>query len=448
MPSGVGRLGGWGAVAVLVVAYAVSFIDRQVVGLLVEPLRHDLRISDTQIGLLQGPAFGLFYALAGLPLGWLADRVHRVRLIAFGILAWSAMTALGGLANSFPALFAARMGVGVGEAALVPAAVSLLADLFPPERRALPMSVFTSGVSLGIGLALLLGGVFVAFAANGADRLPVVGPWLAGRHSWQVVFLLAGCLGLPVAVTVSCLKEPKRSHASPGPEATSEGDLFVYLRANAGLFLPLLGGAGVIYLFTNALPAWAPSLFVREFHWRAADVGVRLGSLVAPAAVCGSILSGATAHALGRRYGVEAPLRVMLIGAALLTPIALLGPLSATPGLALASVVAMYFAFSLCFGVATATFVAATPPRLRGRMVALYLLIGNLIGLGFGPVVVGFLLDHLPGGGAKVGVALAITGSISIIPGVARLGLSLRRYGATARAVSASGYSGTMSRSM
>jgi MFS family permease len=432
-------------VAVLVVAYAVSFIDRQVVALLVEPLRHDLRISDTEIGLLQGPAFGLFYAVAGLPLGWLADRVHRVRLIACGILMWSAMTALSGMANSFPALFLARMGVGVGEAALVPAAVSLLADLYPPRRRALPMSVFTSGVSLGIGLALLLGGVFVAFAAHGAERLPVVGPWLAGRHGWQIVFLLAGSLGLPVAVAVSFLSEPKRSHAGAAPE----GDLLSYLRANLGLFLPLLGGAGVIYLFTNALPAWAPTLFVREFHWRAADVGVRLGSLVAPAAIIGSILSGATAHALGRRYGLEAPLRVMVIGAALLTPIALLGPLSPTPGLALASVAAMYFAFSLCFGVATATFVAATPPRLRGRMVALYLLIGNLIGLGFGPVVVGFLLDHLPGGGAKVGAALAITAAISVVPGVALLGLALRRYGATVRLVASSAQSaGVMSRSM
>ena len=429
----------------LVVAYAVSFIDRQVVSLLVEPLRHDLAISDTQIGLLQGPAFGLFYAIAGLPLGWLADRIHRVRLIAIGILLWSAMTALSGLANSFPALFLARMGVGVGEAALVPAAVSLLADLFPPRRRALPMSVFTSGVSLGIGLALLLGGVFVAFAAQSAERLPIVGAWLAGRRGWQVVFLLAGSLGLPVALAVSLLAEPKRSHA----EATPGGDLLPYLRANRGLFLPLLGGAGVMYLFTNALPAWAPSLFVREFHWRAADVGVRLGGLVAPAAICGSILSGVTAHALGKRYGAEAPLRVMLMGAALLTPIALLGPLSPTPALALAGVAAMYFAFSLCFGVATATFVAATPARLRGRMVALYLLIGNLIGLGFGPVVVGVLLDHLPGHGAKVGVALAITAAISVVPGVALLGLALRRYGATVRLVASSAQSGgVMSRSM
>jgi MFS family permease len=326
------------------------------------------------------------------------------------------------------------MGVGVGEAALVPAAVSLLADLFPPRRRALPMSVFTAGVSLGIGLALLLGGVFVAFAAHGAERLPVVGAWLARRHGWQIVFLLAGSLGLPVALAVSFLSEPKRSHAVAAPG----GDLLSYLRANLGLFLPLLGGAGVIYLFTNALPAWAPTLFVREFHWRAADIGVRLGSLVAPCAVGGSILSGVTAHALGRRYGLEAPLRVMLIGAVLLTPIALLGPLSSTPGLALASVAAMYFAFSLCFGVATATFVAATPSHLRGRMVALYLLIGNLIGLGFGPVVVGFLLDHLPGGGGKVGVALAITAAISVIPGVALLGLALRRYGATVRLVASS----------
>ena len=135
----------WFAVAVLLVSYAVSFLDRQVISLMVGPIKHDLAISDTQIGILQGPAFGVFFAIMGLPLGWLADRLHRVRLIAIAILLWSAMTIASGLSTTFGGLLFARIGVGVGEAALVPAAVSLLSEYFPPERRAMPLSILLPG---------------------------------------------------------------------------------------------------------------------------------------------------------------------------------------------------------------------------------------------------------------------------------------------------------------
>jgi MFS family permease len=189
----------WIAVFVLVAAYAVSFLDRQVLSLLVEPIKHDLGLSDSQIGIVQGPAFGICYALLGLPLGWLADRVDRVRLIALAIAAWSLMTMAGGLASGFGSLLLARMGVGIGEAALVPAAVSLLAELFDAPRRALPLSIFTSGVALGVGLSLTLGASFIAFANGGAHELPVVGALFATRHAWQTVFILAGLCGFPVA---------------------------------------------------------------------------------------------------------------------------------------------------------------------------------------------------------------------------------------------------------
>ena len=159
-------LGGWFAVGVLLAAYTVSFLDRQLLTLLVQPIKADLGLSDTQIGILQGPAFALFYATMGLPLGWLADRVNRVYLMSVAIAFWSLMTFLCGFATDYTHLLLARFGVGFGEAALVPAAVSLLADLFKPERRALPVSVFTCGLAVGSGLALMLGGSFIAFAKS------------------------------------------------------------------------------------------------------------------------------------------------------------------------------------------------------------------------------------------------------------------------------------------
>ena len=220
-------LAGWFAVGVLLAAYAVSFLDRLILTLIVQPLKADLGISDTEFGLLQGPAFALFYATMGLPLGWLADRVHRVRLMAVAILFWSLMTFLSGYATEYWHLLLCRFGVGFGEAALVPAAVSLLADLFPPQRRALPVSVFTAGLAVGSGLALYLGGSFIAFAEQGATQLPLLGPVFEGHAPWQIVLMLAGLVGVPVAAS-SATRRPSRvpantrsGHTPPAPPASA-----------------------------------------------------------------------------------------------------------------------------------------------------------------------------------------------------------------------------------
>ncbi|MBA2934810.1 MFS transporter [Sphingomonas sp. CGMCC 1.13654] len=427
------NLRAWGTLAVLIAAYAVSFLDRQILGLLVDPLRQDLRIDNTQIGMLQGPAFGLLYAALGLPLGILADRTHRVRLMAAGIMVWSVMTGACGLAPSFGWLFAARVGVGVGEAALVPAAVSVLADLFSGARRALAMSLFTAGISVGQGLSLLLGGAFVAFAQTGATRLPLVGHWLATLHPWQIVFLLAGAVGVPLAMAMLAIPEPSRAKVTAA-EATH--GLFATLAARPRLFVPLLAGSSLLYLFSNATASWMPSLFIRDFGWTAAETGVRLGSLLLVCALAGNLLSGASATALGRRGRIEAPLLVMLGGAAMLVPVGALGPLAGSAAGAQAAILAIFFAIALCFGMATATFVAVTPPAVRGRMIALYLLCGNLVGLGLGPPSVGWLLDRVVGPSGHVGSALALVGLCTCVPGFLLMASLIGRYRAAALSIS------------
>ncbi len=408
---------GWFAVFVLFVAYAVSFVDRQIIGLLVEPIKADLHISDTRIGLLQGPAFGLFYTILGLPLGWLSDRTHRVRLIAAGITLWSVMTVLCGLANSFESLFFARMGVGIGEAVLVPAGISLLADRFKPEDRALPMSVFTSGLSLGAGMALLLGGWFVAFAGSGAATLPLIGTWLAGIKSWQVAFVLAGLLGVPVVATLLLMNEPARGNTVGNvlPESSSA---FTYLRGSWRLFLPMLGGTAMLYLFSNALAAWMPTIFIRQHGWTPAEVGVRLGLLIMGCAITGNLISGTLATRLARRGIADAALRPMMMGAALMLPSAALACFAGNPSTAIAGFMLLYFGVALCFGVATTAFVMITPPGLRGRVVAIYLLVGNLLGLGLGPPSVGLLVDHVLHDPARVGTGLAIVAAPTLLIGL------------------------------
>ncbi len=426
---------GWLLVTVLVAAYAVSFVDRQILSLLVDDLHRGLHVDDAHIGLLQGPAFGVFYAVLGMPCGWLADRVSRVRLIATGLLLWTVMTALGGLAPDFWTLFATRMGVGVGEAALVPAAVSLLADTFPRERRVLPLAVFTGGVSLGTGLALALGGGLVAFARGGAGDLPLIGGWLAAQTPWQAVLVMAGSLGIPLAFIMLLFREPPRQGLHPGD--APQVSLFAWLGQNRRLFLAMFGGAAMLYIFSNAFSAWLPSLFIRGFGWGPAQVGAALGLPIAGIAVSGNFLGGGIATLLARRGHANATAMTMALGALVMVPVAILGPLAGDAATARAAAIGVYFAIALCFGVATASFVAVTPAALRGQVVALYLLIGNLFGMGLGPPAVGLLLDRFFQDPARVGTALAIVGGITVTSGAALLLLALRRHAARAAAMPA-----------
>ena len=416
-----GRAGhGWLLVAALLLAYAVSFLDRQIVNLLVSDIKRDLALSDWQIGLLQGPAFGIFYALLGLPLGWLADKVHRLRLIAAGMVLWSTMTMLGGFANSFELLFVSRIGVGIGEAALVPAAVSLLADSFGPRDRALPLALFTSGVSLGAGLALVVGGGLIEWVSNSGGALP------GGRQGWQAVLILAGAIGLPLASILPFLGEPARRVLPTQTGDAVRIGLASHLRAHLPLFGPLLAGSALLYVFSNALAAWLPSLFQRGFGWTPGFTGARLGLLILFAALTGNLLSGLAGRWRERAGRRDGALQVMAVGALLLVPLAALAPLAPTALTAQAGMALTYFAIALCFGVATTAFAAVTPSWLRGRMTALYLMIGNLVGLGLGPPAVGAILDRGLGDPARVGIALALVGTATVLPGALLLLVALR----------------------
>jgi MFS family permease len=410
----------WAMVALLLAAYAVSFVDRQIVSLLVGDLRRDLRINDFQIGLLQGPAFGIFYAVMGLPFGWLADRVNRIRLIAAGMILWSLMTALGGFASNFETLLLTRMGVGVGEAALVPAAVSLLADAFPRDRRALPLAVFTSGVSVGAGLALVLGGALVKLAQGG------LGSWMPGFQPWQIVLILAGLLGGPLALVILLLPEPAKRMV--GEDGRTKEGLFSCLIATPALFAAMLAGSSFLYIFSYALSAWMPTMFIRDFGWAPGVVGLRIGALVLGGALAGNIMSGLIATGLTRRGRPHGSLLTMAGGAVLLAPIAIAATIASRAEIVQIGIGLVYFALALCFGVATASFVAVTPADVRGRMSALYLSLGNLAGMGIGPPLAGFIIENNLAPSSRVGAALAMVAGPTIVMGALLLCLALPRH--------------------
>ena len=197
----------WYVVVVLTVAYMFSFLDRQILALLIEPIRQDLEITDFQISLLLGLAFGIFYTALGIPIGRLADRRSRRGIIAVGVTIWCLMTAACGLARNFSQLFLARIGVGVGEATLNPSAYSLISDYFPRQRRGRAISFYNMGVSLGAGVAMVVGGQIIAFAFDTPRvTLPIVGE----LYAWQLVFLLVGLPGLLIAALMITVREPER----------------------------------------------------------------------------------------------------------------------------------------------------------------------------------------------------------------------------------------------
>lgn len=197
----------WYVVCVLTVAYLLSFLDRQILALLVGPIRQDLDISDTQVSLLGNLAFGIFYTLLGLPLGRAADRFSRRGIIAAGVATWCLMTAACGLARNFVQLFLARVGVGVGEAALNPAALSMISDYFPRRTRGRALTFYNMGVSLGVGVALIFGGQVIAWVAAAP---PVELPGIGVLRAWQTVFILVGLPGLLIALLMLTVREPVR----------------------------------------------------------------------------------------------------------------------------------------------------------------------------------------------------------------------------------------------
>ena len=397
----------WGMLAILVTAAMLSFVDRQILSLLVEPIKRDLGIDDFEMGLLAGPAFAVFYALAGIPLGWLADRVDRGRLMALGIVAWSGMTVLSGFAGSYLQLFAARIGVGIGEATLGPAAYSLIADRFDRARLPLAMSIYSTGVALGAGLAFTLGGQVVALAAGPARSLPLIG----ALAPWQLTFVIVGLPGVLVALVLAAVVRDPRRHAAGGKPALLDG-LLPYWRERRSLIVLYLIGISLLGAAGFATLLWLPSVFVRNFGWSAARIGTVLGVLLMTCGVGGIIGWGLLATRLVARGRSDGPMIVAAAAALLTVPFAfstLMPDARTTLWLAAPG----FIVSSAYVGLGPAIVQSATPPALRGRVAAIGLMITGLVGMIVGPVGVGALTTYGFGDPHKVGVSLALLSVLS-----------------------------------
>ena len=414
-----GETYGWYVVFVLCVCGVVAFIDRQVINLLVQDIKADLLVSDTQMSLLQGFAFAFFYALVAIPLGRIADSVNRRRLITVGICAWTIAAISCGLAETYAQLFVARMFVGVGEAVLTPAGFSLLADLFRPARLARPVSVFTASSFFGSGIALVVGG-FIVNSVQSANGIAL--PFLGSLEMWQAVFILGALPGIPVAIWFFVsVKEPERRAAARRGSAEQYREGFLqalrYIWRNGRLFTAVYGGISLLAAAQFALGAWIPAFFIRVHGWSAGDIGYAQGVLFLAFATLGVVASGWLADGLQARGYRDANLRIATFAGLLALPFALGIALAPSAALAIALLAPVNLFGAAPFGAAVAVIPMVSPPQFRAQLVALYLLVANLLGQAGGPWVVAQLTDSVFGNEAAVGWSLMIAVPLLLLAG-------------------------------
>jgi MFS family permease len=402
----------WYVVGVLTLANVSGFVDRQILSLLVIPIRRDLGISDTQMSVLMGLSFAIFQTVLGVPIGRLADARSRRAIIGLGVAAWSVMTMACGLARTFPQLLLARIGVGVGEAALQAPAVSLVSDYFPRARRATAMSVYTLGTFLGSGLAYLVGGA-VAGAVTARERWAM--PILGEMYPWQVVFFIVGPPGLLIALLFATVREPPRHDSTPGARALPVTALVGHIRANAAAFATLSLGFALSATVNYGIAAWLPTFLVRTYGWPIARAGIVQGTLTMTVGVLGVVVGGRVADSLVRRGVVDGPLRVGIIGALGMVVFAGLYPLMPTAALAVALLAPVNFFAAFPWGAAYTAAAETMPGPLRAQGTALYVLVINLVSGILGATAVALVTDRVFGDDFALRYSLSIVSATGML---------------------------------
>ena len=367
------------ALSVLVVVYTFNFIDRQILSILMEPIKADLGLSDTQLGLLTGFAFALFYATLGIPIARLADKGNRRNLIAGALTIWSAMTAMSGLAQNFWHLLIARIGVGIGEAGCSPPAHSIISDYYPAEKRATALGIYSLGIPVGILFGFLAGG------------------WLNQFFGWRVAFFVVGAPGIILAILVKLsLREPIRGmsegRADTAPHPTVK-ETFTFLWSKRS-FRHLAFGGGLTAFVGYGVVTWVPSFLIRSYGMQTGEVGTYLGLILGIPGGIGIVLGGWMADRYGSR-DTRWYLWIVTVALLLGVPFSLGIYLTDSAGMAL---------LFLCIPVLLGNFYQATtfsqtqglvPLRMRAVAAAVLLFILNIIGLGAGPQAIGLLSDFL-----------------------------------------------------
>ena len=382
----------WLAVFILTLANISSFIDRQILALLVKPIKRDLHLSDTEMSLLMGLSFALFYTIFGIFIGRLADLKSRRNIIMIGVGIWSVMTTLCAGIGNYMQFFLARMGVGVGESTLSPSAYSMIADLFPKNRLATATSVFTMGIFLGTGIATLIGASLVAnLPTEGLVQIPVFGT----IFPWQLIFIYVGLPGLLIVFLLFFIQEPHRKNvlliAGKHSQLSISESLKIIFK-HKKVYLLICFSIACQALINYGMNAWIPTFINRTYGWEIPRAGFFYGVVGSIAAISGALIGGALADKWTKNGILDGRLRVSVIGL-ILGIIGFMGPLMPRPELAIFCLAIPIFGLAMPFGAATVAIQEIMPNQVRATASSIMLFIINLVGMGLGPLLVALLTD-------------------------------------------------------
>ncbi len=376
----------WAVVGVLFCTAVLSYTDRQVLSLLIDPIRAELKLGDGQMALLLGTAFAVIYGVAGVPAGWLADRTSRRNLILVGVLVWSLGTILCGLAHSFSGLFAARIVVGLGEAVLSPAAISLISDLFPERRRGAAVGLYFTGIAIGVGGSIFIGGALLGGVRAGLLAWSPVAAW----PLWRQVFLAIGVPSLLWTLVVLLIGEPVRQVQAPAPASERSSPV----RGPALALAPVYIVVAIASLVDNAVGAWAPSLLIRRFAADPAGIGVQLGIGLMLGYGGGMLAGGLLADRARSLRGPRGKIELCLLAALLVLPTSLLLDSPSRTGVLVGAPV-YFFLSAVVTASGLSAILDATPNRTRGVAMAVSFFLNVAVGAGLGPILVTVAAAHL-----------------------------------------------------
>ena len=415
----------WFMLAVLTLTFSTGFVDRQMINLLVQPIKASFGLSDLQISLLQGAGFSITYLIMSPIFGRWIDLRSRRATIFCCILVWSVFTALCGLAGGFTALFLMRAMVGAAEAGLTPAAWSMMSDRFTPRQLGRAMSIYNIGPYMGGGLALVLGGLIV----NHAAQWNLAGvPLLSAMRPWQLTFMVVGALGLLCALLMPLVPEPARQRDGEPDRPIPLGLALRILVENRRFYGPFYIGMALAIIPIYAFPAWLPALSMRQFHVPIATVGLRYGIVSLVTGTIGVLLGPSVASLLRRLGAADASMRLAVLTniAVFACSIALFFRSSFAAVMWTGGIASLFY--SMPTAMAAAALQLATPARMRGLATSIYIVIVTLMGLSVAPLLVAFFTDRVFHDEARVGDSLAIVCAGATALGAFCLACSLRAY--------------------
>lgn len=412
---------------VICLAYVFGFMDRIIVGLLTPAIQADLGFTDSEMGIIQGLAFALFYTLFGLPIGLAADRSNRKWLLAAGTVVWSIATAFCGLSRNFWQLFMARVGVGVGEATLNPCTASLIGDLFEPRSRPKAFGVYVMATAFGSALTYLLGGALIAFVMKDSDfALPIVGQVSA----WQAVFIIVGLAGLvPAALMMLTVREPSRQNLSRDLSATASwADTRAFLKQNRMTLFCHHFGVAFVILALYGWVNWMPTFFLRIHDWGVAKFSVAYGIAGGLTGIVSAISSGYVTNWFKAKGHTDGAWRTVLIGGIGLTIFTTMAPLMPTPVLSLVMFALGGFFVNYPPAQALTALNDMTPNQLRGLVVAIYILVMGIGGAGLGPYAMGWVTDNIFGDPQAIHYSMALVTAVMGGLGTLLLALGMKSH--------------------